>query len=272
MKSTPPQRTPFPEQEPYQARSAARSFGSDPERYDRARPHYPDALIEAVVAASPGGGVLDVGIGTGIAARQFRAAGCRVLGVEVDERMAEFARRSGFEVEVSAFEDWEHGGRTFDAVVSGQTWHWINPVAGAARAAEMLRPAGLLAVFWNVFDPAAQVAQAFSTVYRRVMSGYDPWVKPLLDGYSRILTRATDGMRQAGAFGEPQQLRFDWSRTYTRDEWLEQVCTGGDVSRFPVATLDALLAGIGGAVDELGGSFTMRYAAVAVTALRLGDA
>ncbi|MGW3626958.1 methyltransferase domain-containing protein [Streptomyces sp. NPDC000880] len=32
---------------------------------------------------------LDVGCGTGIAARQFQAVGCRVLGVEPDARMAD---------------------------------------------------------------------------------------------------------------------------------------------------------------------------------------
>jgi hypothetical protein len=35
-------------------RKTAESFGSDPERYDRTRPAYPDALIEQIVADSPG--------------------------------------------------------------------------------------------------------------------------------------------------------------------------------------------------------------------------
>ena len=74
--------------EPHRARQVAESFGLDPGRYDRARPRYPDAMVQAIVAASPGPGVLDVGCGTGIAARQFQAAGCRVLGVEPDARMA----------------------------------------------------------------------------------------------------------------------------------------------------------------------------------------
>jgi ubiquinone/menaquinone biosynthesis C-methylase UbiE len=51
----------------------AESFGTDAERYDRARPRYPDALVERIAAGSPGPDVLDVGCGTGIAARQFQA-------------------------------------------------------------------------------------------------------------------------------------------------------------------------------------------------------
>nr|WP_240197174.1 class I SAM-dependent methyltransferase [Nonomuraea lactucae] len=69
---------------------------------------------------APGPPVLDVGCGTGIAARQFQAAGCRVLGVEPDSRMADFARPSGVEVDVATFEAWDLAGRTFDAVIAGQ--------------------------------------------------------------------------------------------------------------------------------------------------------
>ena len=47
----------------------AESFGADPERYDRFRSRYPDAMVERTVAASPGLDVLDVGCGTRIAAR-----------------------------------------------------------------------------------------------------------------------------------------------------------------------------------------------------------
>jgi hypothetical protein len=65
-----------------------------------------------------------------------------VLGVEPDARMAGFARRTGVEVEMATFEAWEPAGRTFDAVVAGQAWHWVNPVAGAAKAAQVLREAG----------------------------------------------------------------------------------------------------------------------------------
>jgi SAM-dependent methyltransferase len=82
----------------------AESFGIDPERYDRARPRYPDALVQRIVAGRTGSETLDVGCGTGIEARQFQAAGCVVLGVEPDARMAEFARARGLEVDVAGFE------------------------------------------------------------------------------------------------------------------------------------------------------------------------
>ncbi|MFZ2058017.1 MAG: class I SAM-dependent methyltransferase [Acidimicrobiales bacterium] len=262
------------EPEPHQHRQVAESFGSDAERYDRARPRYPQAMVERIVAASPGPDILDVGIGTGIAARQFQAAGCRVLGVEVDARMAEVARRSGLEVEVAAFEAWNPAGRAFDAVVSGQTWHWVDPVAGAAKAAEALRPGGRLAVFWNAGQPPPDVTEAFAAVYRRVMPDlpFNPWAMPALDGYSVLCTRAAAGIREVGAFGDPEQWRFDWERSYTRDEWLDQLPTIGGHTQIPPAQLEELSAGIGATIDVVGGSFTMGYAAVVVTAARTGVA
>src|SRR5580698_1133002 len=138
MSTIPEESAPPPRPEPHQYRQMAESFGVDAERYDRTRPRYPDALVERIVAASPGPDILDVGCGTGIEARQFQAVGGKVLGVEPDARMADFARRSGVGVEVATFEGWDAAGREFDAVVAGTAWHWVDPVAGAAKAARVL--------------------------------------------------------------------------------------------------------------------------------------
>jgi SAM-dependent methyltransferase len=269
----PPGPAPLPEheqREPHQARQVAESFGSDAERYDRARPRYPGAMVEEVVTGRPGLGVLDVGCGTGIAARQFQAAGCRVLGVEPDARMADLARRFGVEVEVATFEAWDSAGRAFDAVIAGQAWHWVDPVAGAAKAAQVLRPRGRLAVFWNSFRPPAGVGDAFAAVHRRVLpdSPLSRGAMPGPDAYSALCTKAADGMRQAGAFGDPQEWRFDWDRPYTRREWLDVVPTFGGYNQIPLAKQEELLAGLGAAIDAVGGSFTMGYTAVVATAVR----
>jgi SAM-dependent methyltransferase len=260
----------------------AESFGTDPERYDRTRPRYPDAMVARIVTASPGPDVLDVGCGTGIEARQFQAAGCKVLGVEPDARMAEFARRRGLAVEVATFEAWDPAGRAFDAVVAGQAWHWVDPVAagpqppaaddpvaGAAKAAQVLRPGGRLAVFWQVSRLPPEVADALAAVYQRVLpdSPFDlqPTKQPL-DGYQALFTKATDGILEEGGFSNPEQWRFDWERSYTREEWLDQLPTSGALTRLPADKLAEVLEGVGAAIDATGGGFTVSYATVAVTA------
>ncbi|WP_431933399.1 class I SAM-dependent methyltransferase [Nonomuraea jabiensis] len=248
----------------------AESFGVDAERYDRTRPHYPDAMVARIVAGSPGPDVLDVGCGTGIEARQFQAAGCKVLGVDPDARMADFARREGLEVEVSTFETWEPAGRDFDAVIAGQAWHWVDPVAGAAKAARVLRPGGRLAVFWNVSQIPPDVGAAMAAVYRRVLPDAPIYQRGMSDSgaYAPLSDKAADGIRQVNAFGDVEEWRFDWERPYTRDEWLDLVPTTGTHTGLPAATLREVLAGVGAAVDAAGGGFTMRYTTVVVTAAR----
>ncbi|MEV6840209.1 class I SAM-dependent methyltransferase [Streptomyces sp. NPDC051133] len=249
----------------------AESFGSDAERYDRTRPRYPRAMVDRIVAAGAGPDVLDVGCGTGIVARQFEAAGCRVLGVDVDARMADLARRRGLDAEVASFEVWDPAGRTFGAVVSGQTWHWVDPVAGAAKAAEVLRPRGLLALFWNAGQPLPELTEAFAEVYRRVLPGSlaaRQGAASAVDGYAPFLAKAAGGIRETGAFTEPERWRFDWEHSYTRDEWLDQLPTQGAFTRLPRAELEEVLAGVGAAIDAAGGGFTMRYATLALAATR----
>ncbi len=270
MTTLPPRPEELSPRELHQARRTAESFGENAERYDRTRPRYPKALIGAVIAASPGPDVLDVGIGTGVSARAFQRAGCRVLGVDPDERMAEYARRSGIEVEIAKFEEWEAAGRTFDAVVAGQTWHWVDPVAGAAKAATVLRQGGRIALFWNVMQFPPDLVGAFGDAYQRALPGssFGRVFADSMATYSAMFAKAGDGIREAGGFDEAEQWRFDWARSYATDEWLEQVPTFGGHNLMAPDKLAALLEGIAAAIDAVGGAFTMDYAAVVVTARR----
>ncbi|KDN17155.1 class I SAM-dependent methyltransferase [Amycolatopsis rifamycinica] len=248
----------------------AESFGTDAERYDRARPAYPQELVDQIVTASPGADVLDIGCGTGIEARQFRAAGCRVLGVDPDARMAAFARRGGIDVEVATFEDWEPAGRTFDAVVAGQAWHWVDPVTGPAKAAQVLRPGGLLAVFAHVFQPPAAVADAFAAACRRVLPG-SPFAgesRPAAEIYDVMFTGFADAIAQTEGLDAPERCRFAWERTYTRDEWLDFLPTTGGLTRLPPEALAEVLSEVAAAIEELGGSFVLPYSTLAVFARR----
>ncbi|WP_406835968.1 class I SAM-dependent methyltransferase [Streptomyces sp. AHU1] len=261
-----------PTGEPHEHRQVAESFGSDAERYDRARPRYPQALVERIVSGSPGPDVLDLGCGTGIASRQFQAAGCTVLGVDPDARMARTARRLGTEVEVATAEAWDPAGRVFDTVVAAQSWHWVDPVAGAAAVRRVLRPGGRFAAFWNTFQLPAEVARATAAACRRTMPGspfdFEAMTRPTADPYRPMLDKAADGFREVGGFAAPAEWGFDWKWSCTRDTWLDVMPTQGILTRLPADALASVLDEVGAAVDALGGRFTMPCATVAVTALR----
>jgi SAM-dependent methyltransferase len=195
-----------------------------------------------------------------------------VLGVDPDPRMAELARQGGTETEVAKFEDWESAGRRFDAVIAAQAWHWVDPVAGAAKAAAVLRPGGRLAVFWNAFDPPKDLRQAFAEVFRRVVP--DPpsnsfWDMPAIEAYRAGCARVATAIRQAGTFGEPEEWLSYWERPYTRDDWLDLITTTGGFTQRPEAIQRKILDGLGDAIDAAGGTFTVSYTTIAATAARL---
>ena len=244
-------------------------FDREADRYDRSRPGYPAALIDAVLGPSPQGvAVLDVACGTGIAARLLAARGARVLGVELNPRMAEVAERHGIPVEVGAFETWDPAGRSFDRVTCAQAWHWLDHDAAAGRAADLLRPGGRLCLFWSIGLHPADLAAALEDAYRRAGAG------ELTIGYGG--DRATDpdaaiavvagGLRSTGRFAEPRVRWFPWTRSYTRELWLDQILSHSDHIALPPEQRQRVLDEVGAAIDAHGGGFEMEYRSVLVDA------
>lgn len=190
------------------------------------------------------------------------------------DRSVAAARRSlaaGLPVGVTTFEAREPAGRIFDAVIATQSWHWVNPVAGAAKAAEVLRPRRRLAISGHVFEPPAEVAEPFATAFQKVAPD-SPFnnqpARRLLQSYPVGYDKTADTLRHTQLFDEPEQWQFGWSQSYTRNEWLDLLPTTGGLTRLLPDQLAEILDAVGAAIDKLGGRFTMEYTTLAVTASR----
>ena len=175
---------------------------------------------------------------------------------------------------MATFEAWDPAGRTFDAVIAAQAWHWVDPVAGAAKAAQVLRPGGRLAVFWNVFAAARPGwRDAFAAVYRRVTpdSPFDatgpgpPWTRT-----GDVRPRPRTGSGRPARSASRSSGGSTGSSSYTRDEWLDQVPTPAATPSSRRPSSRRSWTAPGAAIDAVGGSFTMHYTTVAVTAARAG--
>ena len=250
------------------ARDRAESFGAEADRYERARPDYPAELGDDLVGDRPRR-VLDVGCGTGKAARLFTGRGCSVLGVEVDPRMAAIAQLSGLEVEIGAFETWDRRGRSFDLVASGQAWHWVDPVVGPQLAADALREDGVLALFWNYRRTLGREADRrlnalYASNAAEVTNG------PLLAAFNREAetSRHVDALAASGRFHPTQIVTYAWRQRYTRAEWLDLARTQSDHMALPPARLDPLLREVGVIIDDLGGSLDVEYETICIRADR----
>lgn len=238
-------------------RARAESFGGVAEQYDRFRPSYPAALVEDLVTLSPAA-VLDVGCGTGKAARLLAARGLRVLGVDVDGQMAEVARRHGIDVEVAPFESWDSGDRRFELIICGQAWHWLDPALAVPKAAALLRPGGTLALFWN-YDELDEVAQAaLDEVYSRCA--------PELSRKAKVAAGVPADLETSGLFATVQTRTYRWERVFSRPEWLGTVQTHSDHLRLDPARRATLLDSLGTAIDGLGGTMVSHQGTYTVLA------
>ena len=241
------------EEKLFRNRARADSFGSVAEQYDRFRPSYPDALIDALVALGPAK-VLDVGCGTGKATRLLAARGLDILGVELDARMAAVARDHGLSVEVGSFEEWDDAGRTFDLITSAQAWHWVDPERAVPKAARLLRAGGHIAIFWNhdqMRDPMPAIIDAVwrehapelltSAVTGKGAQAYERYAKPF---------------DASGLFEPMRLLEFASERRSMAADWVAEIATHSNVLQVEPERRERMFDAFVAAIDAIGGSVT----------------
>jgi SAM-dependent methyltransferase len=210
------------------------TFDAAAERYQQARPEYPEQLYEAMIAAAGLGAddrLLEIGCASGKATLPLARRGFHITCVEPGPALAAVARRNlaGFsEVEVvqSTFEDIDPSGHEpFDLVFAATAWHWLDPAVRYRRAWELLRPGGHLA-FWGANHVFPEGGDPFFTELQQV---YDEIGAGLPEGarYSRPgeLPDQREDIATSGLF-EPVLVRhFDWDVTYDADGYIRLLDT-----------------------------------------------
>ena len=196
-------------------------FDAAAERYDEARPDYPDELFDDLVALAriePGARLLEIGCATGKATRPLLARGFRVVCVELGERLAARARRNpGAEIHVGRFEDWAGDPGGFDLVFAATAWHWLDPERRYEKAHEQLGRGGHLA-FWSAlhacppgFDPFfAEIQEVYDEIGESFPGDWPPPPQP--DESTEIVA--------TGLFGDVAVRRYLWEVRYTADEYV----------------------------------------------------
>jgi SAM-dependent methyltransferase len=122
--------------------------------YARARPTYPEQLVDAaceIGRLGAGARVLEIGCGTAQLTAALLARGLHVHAVDPAPNMLHVAREvvdagAPATFEVARFEDVVLPADPFDAVFSATAFHWVDPAVSWAKAASALRPGGTLAL------------------------------------------------------------------------------------------------------------------------------
>jgi hypothetical protein len=133
----------------------------------------------------------------------------------------------------------------------------------------------MMAAFWHAYQLPPEVAQAYGEAFHRVVpdSPFDlRRPRPATEVYQAMRAKTADAIRAVGGFSDPEQWRLDWERSYTKDALLDLLPTQGTLTRLRPDQVAVVLDATGAAIDAMGGSVTMTYATVAVTATRSGAA
>jgi SAM-dependent methyltransferase len=151
--------------------TADRGFTRNAGDYERARPSYPPDAVRFLVdqlGLGPGRTVVDVGAGTGKLTRLLVDSEAAILAVEpVAAMRAQLTQLlPGLTVVDATAEDLPFESASVDAIVCAQAFHWFATALTLKEFARVLRPAGRLALVWNLRDNSVPWIQEFTDLLR----------------------------------------------------------------------------------------------------------
>jgi SAM-dependent methyltransferase len=187
-------------------RAQAASFDQAAEVYERARPSYPDEVVDWLLEPAPAS-VLDLGAGTGKFTRLIADRVESLIAVDPSERMLQqlSAHVPSADIRVGAAERIPADDASVDAVFAAQAWHWVDEERAVPEVRRVLKPGGYLGLVWNVRD-------------ERV-----PWVAALTEVMHG--SRAEEWASDPTPPGEAERFEVEWSVPFDRPSLLELVAS-----------------------------------------------
>lgn len=220
----------------------ATSFGAAADIYEASRPDYPFEAVAWMLERLPHGArrVADVGAGTGKLTRVVRdAPDSEVVAVDPDAEMLAKLREAvpGVPTFVGTAEALPLPDASLDAVVLGQAWHWVDPVAASAEVGRVVRPGGTLGLVWNTRDNRVD------------------WVRRLTEIMSASAAEQmidAGGPTVAAPFGEIESRRWDWVRPMTRAQLHQMAASRSHLITASADVRERVHQGMDALFDELG--------------------
>jgi SAM-dependent methyltransferase len=255
------------------------TFDQDASLYEQVRPGYPNVLFEDIIKFSKitkDGRILEIGCGTAQATLPFAERGYAIHCIELGANLATIAKRKlsaypKVQVSVGNFEEYPLEERAFDLVISATAFHWIDPKVGYRKAAEVLKPDGALALFWNKAvqtQVSADYVQSVQNVYERVV----PEIAKRFPGLvhpDAVPTPIKDEIDRSRLFGEVTVLKYRWEAEYTAQAFLKLLSTYPDHIVLEKETRAELFDGIENLIEtDFDGRIVKEYLSILYLAHR----
>ena len=243
-------------------------FDEVAELYDRARPSYPDALLDDIISFTgirPGGQILELGCGTGQATELFAQRGFSLICLEPGPNLAALARKrlasfTSVEVVSSTFESWPCPEDSFDLVISAQAFHWLDPAIRLRRAAQALRRDAYLAVFGNKPLPGSgPIHEAIQEAYARCTPSFSARLPGT--GSSAEKVPLETELDESPWFTNVEVRYYPWSRDYDASTYVDLIQTQSDHRLLPAGELRTLTSAVWESINAQGGSVRVEYSA-----------
>jgi SAM-dependent methyltransferase len=234
------------------------SFNEVADLYERARPLYPQELVEdlfTLTGIQPGHRVLEIGSGTGQITVPLAARGLRITALEPGRKLAAIARGKLasyplVQVIECRFEDYQLPPEAFDLVVAATAWHWLDPTIRVAKSGAALKADGYLAIIhthWGV----GQRRDLFSVRSQYCYERWDPaaepgFVPPTIDE----LPTTRPELRDSPAFASVQHRFYEQQNRYTAASYLDLLDTFSNIRGLDATARDGLLTCLGGLIDR----------------------
>jgi ubiquinone/menaquinone biosynthesis C-methylase UbiE len=227
-----------------------RSFDAWAGEYDRYRPTYPDALfarIRSELALPERPRVADLGAGTGRASLAMATLGWHVTAVEPGGPMLEVLRARAAEaglaldlVQATA-EATRLESAAVDAATAAQAFHWFDKPAALTEMARIVRPAGGVALFWNVRD---EKRSPFIADYHRILERYGGVAegKYLQAGRASGRSSTREALEAAEGFGDPELHELRHELPATADGFIGMAFTASYIRALDPAAQDRFRA------------------------------
>ena len=188
--------------------------------YAAARPAYPsdlfDALDDLLAHRLDGADVVDLAAGTGISSRQLAERGANVVAVELSAAMlAELAASSpGVRPVQGSAHALPLADSCADLITVAQAWHWMDPALALPEIRRVLRPGGVLALWWNQTERSRGWALEQA---ERIAAAVPGWAGE--SGLEAAARAETDTATAKHSF------RFEWSRAVPLETHLSNLAS-----------------------------------------------